>query len=468
MTAKLFLKKGENVEVGITGLTHDGDGVGRYLGIPVFVPLTVPGDKVLAEISEVKKNFARGRLKLICTGSLWRRDPVCPAFTICGGCRLQQMDYEEQLSRKTRMVKDSLTRIGHLPEVEVKETIGMKYPWHYRNKASYHVEERQGKVSLGFYEKGTHRLVYNSGEEGVARSGPECLLVDKDINKAAAVIETILNKHRVQVYNHRQRRGLLRQVILRKASATGECMAVFVTGPGEWPEEKDIAADLSEQLPALSSLIRNIHQGPEGIELGLENRLLTGQKYITDYIENLAFRISPASFYQVNPRQTPVLYHKALEYAGLNGGEIVVDAYSGAGTIALFLAGHAGMVYGLEVVPEAVEDARENAVLNGIKNVEFRRGEVEKLLPAMASQGLHPGVVVLDPPRRGCGIAALEAVEEMETPRVVYVSCDPGTLARDLGCLAGKGYRIEEVQPVEMFPWTPHVETVCLMSRKDK
>ncbi|MCG9969353.1 23S rRNA (uracil(1939)-C(5))-methyltransferase RlmD [Pelotomaculum terephthalicicum JT] len=466
MITRLPLRIGENVAVEITGLTHGGDGVGRHMGVTVFVPLTVPGDKVIAEISEIKRNFARGKLKMICAGAQSRREPLCPVYARCGGCGLQQMAYEEQLKQKTRMVKDSLARISRLYEVEVKETIGTEYPWHYRNKASYHVEEKQGGVSLGFYERGTHRLVYNADEEGIARNGPRCLLVDEDLNKTAEVIETVLNKYRVEVYKHRRRRGLLRQVVLRKANATGECMAVLVTGPGEWPEEKTIAADLLKQLPALTSLIRNIHHGPEGIEMGLENRLLAGQEYMTDCIESLAFRISAASFYQVNPHQTPVLYNKALEYAGLTGGETVVDAYSGTGTIALFFAGHAGMVYGLEVVPGAVEDARENALLNGIKNAEFLHGEVEKLLPALATQGLRPDVVVLDPPRRGCRVAALEALADMEAPRVVYVSCDPGTLARDLGYLAGKGYAIEEVQPVDMFPWTTHVEAIVLLQRQ--
>jgi len=464
LAAGFLFQKGDKVEIEITGLTHGGEGVGRHMGIPVFVPFTVPGDKVLTEITEVKKNFARGRLKMICASSRWRRDPACPVFTRCGGCRLQHMDYEEQLRRKTGMVKDSLVRISHLPEVEVKKTIGMEHPWHYRNKASYHTDYKHGKVSLGFYEKGTHSVVLDAEEERATRDDPGCLLVDEDLNKVAGVIEALLNKYRVEVYDWRRRRGLLKQVVLRKAYATGECMAVLVTAPGEWPEEKAFAADLSKQLPALTSLLRNIHEGPGGVSLGRENKLLAGREYITDYFENLAFRISAASFYQVNPRQTPVLYNKALEFAGLTGVETVVDAYSGTGAIALFFAGHAGMVHGLEVVPEAVGDAKRNAVLNGINNVEFSRGEVEIILPEMVTRGLRPDIVVLDPPRRGCDVAALDAVIEMDTPRVVYVSCDPGTLARDLSYLAGKGYRVEEVQPVDMFPWTPHVETIIMMT----
>lgn len=243
-------------------------------------------------------------------------------------------------------------------------------------------------------------------------------------------------------------------------------MVVLVTGSGEWPQEKAFVRDLLSLRPGITSMVRNINEGPPGVVLGRENRLLVGREYIADRLGHLTFRISPSSFYQVNPVQTLVLYQKALEYAALTGGETVVDAYSGVGTIALFLASHAKKVHGLEVVPEAVEDARYNAVLNNINNVEFHPGEVEKHLPALAAKGLRPDVVVLDPPRRGCGREALDAVAEMWAPRVVYVSCDPGTLARDLGYLAGKGYHVEEVQPVDMFPWTHHIECVVRLNRK--
>lgn len=463
---KLPLKKGENADIVITGLTHEGSGVGRYMDIPVFVPFTAPGDKILAEIIEVKKKYALGSLKKIYTGAQSRRESACPVFTSCGGCSLQQMDYQEQLKWKTDMVRDSLMRIGHLSKFLVSEISGMTCPWHYRNKAAYHVQRRQGKVSLGFYEKGTHRLVINPDAESVACHSSRCLLLDEDLNKASEIIEAVLNKYQVETYNPRLRRGLLKQVVLRKAGATGECMIILVTEAGEWPAEKAVTAELLEHLPATISLIRSIQHRYKGRgEFKLENRLLAGRKYITDYIEDLVFHISSASFYQVNSSQMLVLYNKVLTNAGLTGKETVVDSYSGIGTIALFLARHAGMVYGLEAVPEAVADARENAILNGIENVDFRCGTVERLLPAMATSGIRPDVVVLDPPRRGCAVAVLEATAEMETPRVVYVSCDLGTLARDLSFLVGKGYHIDKVQPVDMFPWTAHVECCCLLTR---
>lgn len=448
----------------ITGLTHTGDGVGRYMGIPVFVPFTVPGDRTFVEITQVKKNFARGKLKQLHTEAPARCEPPCSAFTCCGGCSLQQMSYPEQLKQKTILVQDSLARIGHLSDIAVHATIGMEYPWHYRNKAVYHAAGTGSNLTLGFYEKGTNRLA-NSQGGSTTLTHHDCLLLDKDLNKAATVIKTVLNQYRVAPYNPRQQRGMLKQLILRKSATTGKCMAIFVTKAGEWGEQKAIADELLKRLPTLTSILRNVQYNSPKTPVGSKTILLAGSKHITDYIDDLAFHISATSFYQVNPRQTRVLYHKTLEYARLTGVETVVDAYSGTGTISLFLARQAGMVYGLEIHAEAIEDARNNALLNGIKNVAFKHGAVEKILPEMAINGLHSDLVVLDPPRRGCDITTLEAVERMETSRIIYVSCDSATLARDLKFLTGKGYRIEEVQPIDMFPWTTHVESVALMSK---
>jgi 23S rRNA (uracil1939-C5)-methyltransferase len=288
--------------------------------------------------------------------------------------------------------------------------------------------------------------------------------VDRDLNEVAATIKKILNKHGGTAGDKKQESLFFRQVVLRKAFYSGEIMAVLVTGSGPWPQEKAFVDELLSFFPKLTSVVRNINDRPSGVAFGRQNRCLAGRDHIIDRQGYLTFRISPSSFYQVNPAQTVVLYEKVLEYAALTGVETVVDAYSGVGTIALFLAGHAKKVYGLEVVPQAVEDAHRNAVLNKINNVEFLSGEVEKRLPELAALGLRPDVVVLDPPRAGCGREALEAVAEMRSRLVIYVSCDPGTLARDLGYLTGKGYRVIEVQPVDMFPWTRHVESIILMT----
>ncbi|HBC94543.1 MAG TPA: 23S rRNA (uracil(1939)-C(5))-methyltransferase RlmD [Pelotomaculum sp.] len=459
-TNKTTIRTGQKAEVLITGITHSGAGVGRYHGLAVFIPGTLPGDKILAEVLEKKKKYAVARLLEILEPSSCRLEPQCVHYAACGGCRLQHAAYEEQLRLKTGLVRDSLNRIGGLGEVVVGMTLGMEHPWHYRNKVHFKVEKRDGRYHLGFYEEGSHHLT-DFFSAGSCRQ-PGCLLVDTGLNQLASLCGTLLDKYGGEALEREP--GFFRHLVLRKAFFTGEMMAVVVTGSRDWPREKDFAGELMAQQPGLTSLVRSIHTGQTGEIMGKEFQLLAGRDAIYDRLAHLTFRISPDSFYQVNPLQTEVLYGKAGEYAALTGRETVLDAYSGIGTIALYLAQHAGKVYGLEVVPAAVEDARHNADINKIRNVEFLAGKAERLLPALARKGLRPDMVVLDPPRRGCAREALDAVIAMELPRLVYVSCDPGTLARDLGYLAGKGYRVGEVQPVDMFPWTQHVESIVLMT----
>lgn len=451
------VKKSEKIDLRINGINHSGEGVGRYGEFAVFVPGTVPGETVTAEVVELKKNYARGRLLEIKERSQRRTNPECAYFSACGGCHLQYIDYEELLRLKTVLVRDSLARIASLEGVTVHNAIGMEFPWRYRNKARFQVKESGGKLSLGFFEEGSRNLAacFRDG----LKSG--CLLVDMELNEIASTVETLLNKHTGSFA------GSFRHVVLRKAFGTGELMAVVVTGSEEWPGEKRFAGELLSLHPGLTSIVRNINDGPPGVVMGRENRALAGRDYITDRLGHLVFRISPSSFYQVNPVQALVLYQKTLAYAALTGEETVVDAYSGVGTIALFLAGHAEKVYGLEAVPDAVKDARSNAALNRIGGVQFLEGQVERLLPALSAKGVYPDVVVLDPPRRGCGRETLDTAAALRVPRIVYVSCNPGTMARDLGILKGGGYRVVEAQPVDMFPWTYHVESIVQIKRAE-
>ncbi len=457
------LRKIDRIRLEINGLTHAGEGVGRHKGMAVFVPGTAPGDTVLAEVTDIKRNYARGRLLEILEPSPTRRRPECIDYGACGGCQLQHVDYTEQLRLKTELVRDSLARLGGLKDVAVLPTIGMANPRHYRNKAVFHVQKCGNGFELGYYEEDSHTLTgFFKENEGVEAG---CLLLDRDLNGAAAFIKKLLNK-----YGDPKGAGPERffsHVVLRKAFDGGEIMAVLVTGSGRWPGGKDFAAELRSGYKGIASVVRSINDNPAGAVLGGQNSILAGRGYITDRLGRLTFRISPASFYQVNPAQTLVLFEQALTYAGLSGAETVVDAFSGTGTITLFLAGQAKKVYGLEAVPQAVADARRNAIINKISNVEFITGAVEKRLPELAAQGLRPDVVALDPPRAGCRREALDAVAEMGPARIVYISCDPGTLARDLRYLTGKGYQALEAQPVDMFPWTRHVETCVLLSHKN-
>ncbi|CCO09321.1 23S rRNA (uracil(1939)-C(5))-methyltransferase RlmD [Desulforamulus hydrothermalis] len=455
------IEVGEILELTIHGLGHAGEGVGRHENLAVFVPDVLPGERVRISITQVKKTYARGKVKEILHPAPYRVVPQCPASHQCGGCQLQHLNYQAQLAQKREMVQAALTRLGGLGGVEVNPTLGMADPWHYRNKIHLQVMQEAGRVKLGFYAEGSYRLAAGPAQQA-------CLLVDKQINQVAAVLEELVNQHRLPPYHWQKQTGLLRHVIFRRGFHTGEIMVVLVTSGAPWPAAGEFAKAVAARHPAVVSVIRNINNSPERVILGEKNLLLAGREYITDYLMGLQFKISATSFYQVNPRQTEVLYNKVLEFANLQGQETVVDAYCGIGTIANCLAPHARRVLGMEIVPSAVADAKANALANGLNNTEFKLGAVEKLLPQMVAGGLQPDLVVLDPPRKGCAGEVLEAVSRAGVPRVIYVSCDPATLARDLGILDNLGYRTLQVQPVDMFPWTSHVECVVLMSRVEK
>ncbi|MEW6065083.1 MAG: 23S rRNA (uracil(1939)-C(5))-methyltransferase RlmD [Bacillota bacterium] len=455
-----MIKPGQLLELNIHGLGHAGEGVGRHENVAVFVPGALPGEKVLIKITQVKKSFARGQLQEVLEPSTERTAPTCPASDKCGGCQLQHLNYPAQLEHKRSLVATALTRLGGLNDVEVLPTLGMQEPWHYRNKIHLQVIKEGRRVKLGFFAEGSYELA-----AGLAHQ--TCLLVDQHINQVTATLEELINKHGIPPYHWQTKSGLLRHIIIRRGFKTGEIMVVLVTSQEKWPAAKQFARAITSSHPEVVSVIQNINTSPERIVLGTESHLLAGRDYIIDILNGLKFKISAASFYQINPLQTEVLYNKVLELADLKGHETVVDAYCGIGAIANFLARHTAQVIGMEVVPQAVEDAKENARINNLFNTKFAVGPVEKLLPQMVAEDLKPDLIVLDPPRKGCDKEVLQAIAEMKVPKIIYVSCDPATLARDLGILDSMGYETKLAQPVDMFPWTAHVECIIQIKRAE-
>ena len=452
------VRPGQSIEVPIHGIGHDGEGVGRYEGLTIFVPGGAPGDRLVARIGEVKKNYARGTLVRVVEPSPHRVVPPCPVVGECGGCQLQHIAYPAQLELKRQQVVDAITRVGKLEGVTVHPTLGMDQPWLYRNKAQFPMGYVSGKVVAGFFAPGTHRII----------DIETCEIQHPLGNQIMAEVKALARIYGVRIYDERTHSGVLRHVVARIGRGTGEAMAVLVTNGREFPFGEEIAQGLMERIPSVVGVVQNINPIQTNVILGRENRLLAGRDFITDYIGEYKFNISPVSFFQVNPAQTEVLYGKALEYAALTGRETVLDIYCGIGTISLFLAKRARRVVGIEWVREAVADARENAERNGVVNTEFIAGDAAVEMPRLAEEGTRADVIVLDPPRKGCDEPVLEAIARVRPERIVYVSCNPASLARDLGRLQALGYRTLEVQPVDMFPHTAHVECCSLLVREDK
>lgn len=453
--SKLKHWKDKIIEIDIDGYSHQGAGIGRIENLAIFIEGAIPGEKVKARITETKKNFLKGNLLEVLIPSLHRTEAPCPVFTSCGGCQLQHISYEKQLDLKTQMVKDMLIRLGKLTEVKVLATIGMEKPWHYRNKGHFQVETRNGKLVLGFYGASSYELV----------PAHHCLLFSPKVTEIIRDLEELLNQYKIEGYNRKTARGYLRNIMIRESKATGEVLLVFVTKDKRTASLTEICTSLTKKYPQIVSLWQNINTTTESMLLGNVSILIAGQEYIKDKIGQFEYQISPQSFFQINPVQTEVLYSKAKEYAGLTGQEIVLDAYCGIGTIGLFLSSSAQKIIGIEVVKEAIEDAKTNALLNQAANTEFLVGQVEIELPRLVQQGFKPDVVIVDPPRKGCDPKTLEAILQVMSTKIVYVSCDPATLARDLRVLVNGGYRVVEVQPVDMFPQTGHVECVVLIER---
>ncbi|WP_138755890.1 23S rRNA (uracil(1939)-C(5))-methyltransferase RlmD [Paenibacillus sinopodophylli] len=467
-------QKNEEVTVDIIGLTHDGEGVGRADGYTLFIQGALPGERVRAKVMKLKKQYGYARLEELLQASPSRIEPPCDIYKECGGCQLQHFDYPAQLAWKRQHVVDNLVRIGKLNVADegviadgeqtsggivVHPTVGMDEPWHYRNKASVPIgtSNRDGQLIAGFYARGSHRII----------DMDDCLIEHEDNDEVIRVVKRIGRELGAAPYDEESGRGVLRHVMARTGVITGEMMVVLVTNVKKLPAADEWVKRIRTELPNVKSIVQNVNERNTNVIFGDETRVLWGSEVIYDELDGIRFAISARSFYQVNPMQTVALYRKAVEYAGLTGTETVIDAYCGIGTISLFLARQAGRVYGVEIVPEAIQDAARNAELNGITNASFEAGPAEVVIPRWRTEGITADVIVVDPPRKGCDPALLETILAMKPERVVYVSCNPSTLARDLRVLEDGGYRTVEVVPVDMFPWTVHVEAVVLMQRVD-
>ncbi len=454
-TAKLPVEKNKDYVIDITGLTSEGMGVGRIEGYTLFVEGALPEEQVEVKAIKLLKNYGFGKLNKILKPSEYRIEPSCPVAKRCGGCQLLHYDYKGQLDMKTRTVKDAMERLGGLKNLLVHDTIGMKEPWRYRNKAQFPVGLDKDLV-IGFYASRSHQIIDTH----------QCLIQDELNDQVTAIMRIFIKKYGISVYDEVSGKGLIRHIMTRKGFKTGEVMVCIVTNGETIANDKELVNMLLDKVKGLKSIILNVNKKQTNVIMGNKNIVLYGDEYITDYIGEFRFMISPLSFFQVNPVQTEVLYGKALEYAGLQGDEVVFDAYCGIGTISLFLSRKAKKVYGVEIVDQAIENAKQNAKLNNVDNVEFILGESEKVIPDMYKKGIKADVIVVDPPRKGCEVEMLDVIADMQPKRVVYVSCNPSTLARDLKYLDGKGYKAVEVQPVDMFPHTAHVETVVCLNRK--
>lgn len=452
-----MLKKDDIVQVKIEDLGNDGEGIGRADGFTLFIKDAVIGDTVQALVMKMKKTYGYARLMKVLEPSPDRVTPACPVARQCGGCQLQSMSYEKQLEYKENKIINHLKRIGKFEEIPMEPIIGMENPFGYRNKAQFPVgKNKEGKLVAGFYAGRTHSIIDNR----------KCILGVPENELILEKVLSFMEDCGIEPYNEETGTGLVRHVLTRYGFKTKQIMVCLIINGKSLPHKEKLTESLC-QIPGMASISLNVNMEKTNVILGREIINLWGQTYIEDYIGDVKYQISPLSFYQVNPLQTEKLYGQALEYAGLTGGETVWDLYCGIGTISLFLAEKAKQVYGVEIVPQAIEDARNNARINGIENAEFYVGKAEEVLPQKyKEEGITADVIVVDPPRKGCDESLLETIVQMAPQRVVYVSCDSATLARDLRYLCDRGYELRRCREVDQFSETVHVENVVLLVRK--
>ena len=462
------MRKNETAVVKIEDIGVNGEGIGKVDGYTLFVKDAVIGDVVEVKVMKAKKNYGYAKLINVLEPSKDRVQAKCSVARQCGGCQIQELSYEKQLEFKEKKVRGNLERIGGFSseflDSVMEEICGMDNPFHYRNKAQFPFgTDKNGQIVTGFYAGRTHQIIPNM----------ECALGCEENGKILKIIVDFMNKYHISAYDEKTGKGFVRHALLRFGFTTKEIMVCLVVNGDNFPHSEKLVDNL-RNIEGMTSITYSVNKENTNVIMGKSIHLLWGQTYITDYIGNVKYQISPLSFYQVNPKQTENLYQYALEYAGLTGEETVWDLYCGIGTISLFLAQKAKKVYGVEIVPQAIEDAKRNADINGIENAEFFVGKAEEILPeyyenyAREHDGekAYADVIVVDPPRKGCDETLLRTMTDMSPERIVYVSCDSATLARDLKYLCENGYELQKVREVDMFPNTVHVETVVLLSQQ--
>lgn len=452
---ELPVKKNQELEVEIVDFTHEGLGVGKVDGYPLFIENAIPGEKVMVQVLKVGKSFGFARVLTWSVKSPDRVEDVDQTLIRTGIAPLHHMTYERQLQFKHDQVQNCMERIAKLPEIEVLPTIGMEDPLHYRNKAQVPIRRINDELEVGFYRKNSHDLVPIT----------DFYIQDKKIDEALVVIKNVLAKHRVKAYNEQADTGNLKTVMIRKGHFTNEMMIVFVTKKKKFFHIEMICQEIKEALPEVVSIMQNVHPEKTNVLLSDEFVTLSGQEYIKDFLLGKTYHISARSFYQINSVQTELLYKKAIELANLRKSDIVMDAYCGIGTIGISLADQVKEVYGIEVVKEAIQDAKVNAALNNLENIEFHLGKSETIFPELIEKGINANIVFVDPPRKGLDEDFIRSSVEMNPDKIVYISCNPATLARDIAIYKELGYATKEVQPVDMFPQTSHVESVTLLQR---
>ncbi|MFA9559746.1 23S rRNA (uracil(1939)-C(5))-methyltransferase RlmD [Evansella sp. AB-rgal1] len=453
---QLKIKEGQRFPLTIKRMGIDGEGVGFFKRQVVFVPGALPGEEIVCEVTKAQGKFAQGKIVKLRKPSADRIAPPCPVYKECGGCQLQHLSYEGQLREKKDIVRQAFERYTKIDidKITFQNTIGMDNPWNYRNKSQMQVGHRDGKMIAGLYSSNSHKLV-DIGD---------CIVQHPQTNKVTNVVKQIANDMNIYPYNERKNSGILRTIITRVGFETGEYQVVLVTSKREIPRVDLLVQEIKRRLPDVTSIVQNINPKKTSLIFGDESIILDGKEKIEETMSEFRFNLSPRAFFQLNPIQTKKLYDAAKKAASLTGKEKVVDAYCGVGTIGLWLADGARELRGMDVIAESIEDAKRNAEAHGIEHAEYVVGKAETWLPRWENEGWHPDVVVVDPPRTGLDATFIETLLRIKPKRIVYVSCNPSTLAKNVNDLS-KDYKLISLQPVDMFPQTAQVECVALLER---